>query len=89
MKIVRNRRGQGLIEYLILVALVAVSSIAVMRVVGNSVNVQFSKVAKALGATVDGDLSKPKVAASAYKKRDLSNFLQGAVGNTESRESAE
>lgn len=85
MKRVRNQKGQGLVEYLILVALVAVSSIAVMRVVGNSVNVQFTKVAKALGASVDGDLSRPTVSASAYKKRDLTNFLQGAV-SSESRD---
>lgn len=88
MKRLRNAQGQGLVEYLILVALIAVGSIAVMRVVGNSVNVQFSKVAKALGATVEGDLSRPQLSSSAYKKRDLTNFLQGAVGN-ENRGSAD
>lgn len=85
----KNQRGQGLIEYLILVALVAISSIAVMRTVGQSVNTQFAKVAKGLGASVDGEVSRPKVAATSYKKRDLTNFLQGAVEASQDKGTSE
>lgn len=84
MRQIRNRRGQGLVEYLILVALIAVGSIAVLRVVGQSVTVQYSKVAKALGAKVDGDPGKPSVTSTMYKKRDLGSFIQGAVGSERS-----
>lgn len=79
MKKIKNRRGQGLIEYLILVALIAVTSIVVVRVVGASVTTQFSKVAKALGAKVEGDLQAQSISSNMYKKKDLTNFLQGAV----------
>ncbi|MBX2987568.1 MAG: hypothetical protein KF802_06700 [Bdellovibrionaceae bacterium] len=79
MRQLQNRRGQGLIEYLVIVALVAVSSIVVMRAVGGSVNQQFSKVAKALGAKVEGDLRPHSISENMYKKKDLTNFLQGAL----------
>ena len=77
----RNRRGQGLIEYLILVTLLAVGSIAVVRVIGASTTLQFAKVAKALGAKTEGSLQQQTVTESMYKKKDLSNFFQGAIGN--------
>lgn len=85
MRLVRDRRGQGLIEYLILVALVAVGSIAVVRVVGSSVSLQYAKIAKALGATVEGKLSAQSVSDGMYKKKDLTNFLNGAVDGGRNR----
>lgn len=75
---VHNQKGQGLIEYLIIVALVAVGALGVMRVVGSNVSVQFANVAKALGSGDDQQLKAQKVDAQMYSKKDLSNFLKGA-----------
>lgn len=83
MKITRNRRGQGLIEYLIIVAIVAVGSMAVMRVVGSNLNRRFAAIAQALGgeATTVKALS---VSESLYKKRDMSDFFNGAASSGDS-----
>lgn len=80
-KSVRNQRGQSLVEYLILVALVGIGSVAVVRAVGQNVQVRFAKVVQGLGGKVDGDVQAATVSESSYKKKDLSNFLQGAVNN--------
>lgn len=77
-KLIQNQRGQGLIEYLIIVALIAVSAIAVVRVVGANVSVQFANIAKALGSGDDYQIQAKKVEESLYSKKDLSNFMKGS-----------
>ena len=42
MKTIRNRRGQGMTEYIIIVALVAIASIAVVTIFGNQIRELFS-----------------------------------------------
>ncbi len=74
-----NNKGQGLIEYLIIVALVAVSAIAIMRVVGQNITIQYAKVSKALGAEVEGTLQNAKASESMYKKKSLKSFMNGSI----------
>lgn len=75
---VRNQKGQGLVEYLIIVALVAVGTISVMRVVGQSVQIKFAKVAESLGANVKEDIGNAEVTTTNWKKKDLRDFMQGS-----------
>ena len=76
---IKNQKGQSLVEYLILVAVIAVGSIAIVKTVGASLNVKFAKVAEALGAQVQGTPRAPVVSESSYKKKDLRNFMDGAL----------
>ncbi|MCX7978362.1 MAG: hypothetical protein N2578_05105 [Bdellovibrionaceae bacterium] len=73
-----NKKGQGLIEYLILVALIAVGTIGVVRVVGKNISVQFANVARALGTQKTEPLKAENPDESLYSKKDLSNFLRGS-----------
>lgn len=77
-KIIKSKKGQGLIEYLILVALIAVGSIAVLKVVGQNVTKQYERVNRALGATGSSSISIDSVADSQLRRKDLSNFMEGA-----------
>lgn len=74
----KNKKGQGLIEYLMIVALVAVSALGVVRVVGSNVSVQFANIAKALGSGDDRQLKAQQIDSQMYAKKDLSSFLNGA-----------
>lgn len=74
----RDQRGQGLIEYLILVALIAVGTMATIRILGQSVNVKFAKVAQSLGADVQSDIGNAQVTSGAWKKKDMRDFMQGS-----------
>lgn len=80
--VLRNRKGQGLIEYLIIVAIVAVGSMAVMRVVGSNLNRRFAAIAQSLGgeAVTVNTLS---VSENLYKKRDMSDFFNGAASSSD------
>ena len=44
----RNRRGQGLTEYIIIVALVAIAAIGVVNIFGNQIRNQFATIVAAM-----------------------------------------
>jgi Flp pilus assembly pilin Flp len=79
----RNQKGQTLIEYLIIVALVGVGSIALMRAVSQNINAKFAGIVHALGGTVEGNRTAATVTENMYRKRDMKDFVNGAV-NTKS-----
>jgi Flp pilus assembly pilin Flp len=77
MKTLKSRRGQSLIEYLLLVAIMGVASLGVIRVLSATVNAKFAQVTKAL----NGDTSRvqtEQVTTDLYQKRDLGDFFENA-----------
>ncbi len=82
-KLLKNRKGQGLVEYLIIVAIVAVGSISVIKAVGGNLNVQFANVAQALGGTNSRKVQAHEINESMYKKKDLSSFFEDSVNSAD------
>ena len=80
----KNNKGQGLVEYLIIVAIVAVGSIAVIKTVGGNINVQFANIAQALGGNGSQEISAHKVSETMYRKKDLGSFFEGSVNASKS-----
>lgn len=76
---VQNQRGQTLIEYLIIVALVGVGSIALVRTVSNQVNSKFASVVKSLGGNVSGKIQNAEYDAKKLNQIDMKNFASGAL----------
>lgn len=73
-----KQKGQGLIEYLILVALMGVATIGVIRVLNQTIKSRFASAVYAL----QGKPKKVKTDSlkeQDYKKSDLSNFMNGAA----------
>jgi len=77
-KIIKSQKGQGLIEYLILVALVAVASISVVKVLQNTINSQFANTINSLQGNGRHKIQAVEVTDSLFKKKDLSDFMKGA-----------
>ena len=78
---IKKRKGQGLIEYLILVALMGVATIGVIRVLNQTIKARFASAVYAL----QGKSKKVKtdsIKEQDYKKSDLSNFMNGAASKT-------
>ena len=86
-RILKNKKGQGLVEYLIIVALVAVGSIAVMRVISSQINYQYAKINRALGGNKVEKPEGQEITAAMLKKKDLSTFMSGSRQNSNSAES--
>ena len=75
----KKEGGQSLIEYLVLVAIVAIGSLAVLRVLGKNLHVQLGNVARVLAGEESSQIKGEKVRGKHYGKRDFSNFMRGAV----------
>lgn len=72
-----REQGQGLVEYLILVCLVAVSAIAVVTVVGTNVRELYANVSGALRNEKSAvKLTKP--GKGTYQRRGLDDFNESA-----------
>ena len=74
-------KGQSLVEYLILVALMAVASIGIVKVLGQNLQAQFARVGQAL----KGESKKPRlqrINKSDYQQRDLGDFFKGATNES-------
>jgi len=80
VKTLRNQKGQSLIEYLIIVALIAVGSIGVVRVVGQNIYGRFANISNALQGN-SKSVAMDKVTDSQTKKRDLNDFFKTAGKN--------
>lgn len=74
----KNQKGQGMIEYMILVALIAVGTIGVVKVVGQNVAKQYENINRALGAKKSNQLQLDNAADSQLNRKDLSDFMKGS-----------
>lgn len=74
----KNQRGQGLIEYLILVAIMAIASVGVLRVMSQTLSSRFATVTHTLqGRKKSVPMSELK--ETHYKKKDLNDFFHGTA----------
>jgi len=79
-----NQRGQGLVEYLVIVALMAVATMAIMRTLNHNVTVNFARIAAVLDGNRGEAIKTESVRATDYDKRDMSDFFHGARGRDDS-----
>jgi len=76
--LLQNQKGQGLIEYLILVALIAVSAVGVVRVVGQNISKNYENINRALGAEKSEKLKLENASDKNLNKKDLADFMEGS-----------
>ena len=73
----KNKSGQGLVEYLILLCLVTVSSIAVVSIVGQNIKAQYAKISNAITGK-GAQVPMSNVTAEAYKQRGMHDYLESS-----------
>jgi len=74
----KNQKGQSLTEYLILVALVAISSIGIIRMLGQTTRAQLANITSSLqGRSSQAELQEVK--ESHYSQKDLSDFMKNST----------
>jgi Flp pilus assembly pilin Flp len=72
-----NNRGQGLVEYLVIVALMAVATMAIMRTMNTTVTSQFAKITQILAGR-QANIQIESIDKENYSKKDMSDFFHGA-----------
>lgn len=81
-----NQKGQGLVEYVIVVALIAVASMGVVRILQQTIKVNLTNVIFALQSDGRRKVSAEKIQESDYKKSDFGDFMNGAASGGKSNE---
>lgn len=71
-----RQKGQGLVEYIILVAIIAVGSIGVVRVLGQVTSSQLANITLSLQGKGGRKIDTGRVHDSLYSKKDLSDFTR-------------
>jgi len=71
-----GKRGQGLVEYLVLVALITAASIGVVSLVGKNIREQYANISAALRHGEKTELSVP--GRRLIQERNLDDFLEGS-----------
>jgi len=71
-----NRKGQGLIEYLILICVISVAAIGIVSVVGRNIQEQYANVSHALQKESRIKLTKPD--PKTYRGRGMNDFMEDA-----------
>ena len=79
MQILNKKKGQGLVEYMIIVALMAVSTMGIIRVLSSTTNFKLAQITQSLqGGTSSLNVKIEKLDKNDFKKKDMSNFFQGS-----------
>jgi pilus assembly protein Flp/PilA len=73
-----NSRGQTLVEYLMLVALMAVASFGVVRLLNHSLRGKFVQVIDAIQGRESSRVRFDRPEDTDFQKRDMGDFMQGA-----------
>lgn len=81
MPLLRNSRGQSLIEYVILVALVGVATMGLVRVLQKSIKVNMANVIHALQSDGKRKESHERMREEELRKSDFGDFMNGASGH--------
>ena len=73
----RNRKGQGLTEYIIITALVAVAAIGIVNIFGNQLRNQFHTIVSAMSGKTDAKVtSLVGKSTKEANQKNLSNYAE-------------
>ena len=76
----RNRRGQGMTEYIIIVALIAIAAITVISLFGDNIRALFATTDNALAGNEATPTDTHEATGGHYDHRSLETFAQGGEG---------
>ncbi len=76
----KSSRGQGMTEYIIIVALIAIAAIGVVSLFGDNVRILFAAEANALAGNENDRIKTQEAHQRHTDHKNLSNFAQGNQG---------
>ena len=70
----RGKRGQGMTEYIIIVALIAIAAIGVVSLFGDNIRDLFATSANALAGNEDAESEAIEADSKLYSHRNMKDF---------------
>lgn len=77
----RDEKGQGMTEYIIIVALIAIAAIGVVTIFGDNIRDLFSGATNALAGETKVKVGTEKARVSHTKSKTLKNFAEDLKGS--------
>jgi pilus assembly protein Flp/PilA len=77
----RDQRGQGMTEYIIIVALIAIAAIGVVTIFGDNIRDLFAGATNALSGDTKVTVNSEKARDTHTKSKTLKNFAQDNKGS--------
>lgn len=79
MQSIKNQKGQGLVEYMIIVALMAVATMGIMRVLSQTTSGKLANITQSLqGGKASLTVEFERVDKDDIRKKDMSDFFNGS-----------
>ena len=79
MKFIQNKKGQGLVEYMVIVALMAIATMGIMRVLSQTTSAKIAKISQTLqGGKNKIDITESEINKTDFRKKDMSDFFKGS-----------
>ncbi len=73
-----SKRGQGLVEYLILLCLISVSAMWVVSAVGKNIQEQYANISRALTQGEGRAVPTTEAPAESYQGRGMGDYMENA-----------
>lgn len=80
-RFLRDQRGQGMTEYIIIVALIAIAAIGVVTIFGDNIRDLFAGATNALAGETKVKVDTEKARTSHTKTKTLKNFAEDNKGS--------
>jgi Flp pilus assembly pilin Flp len=77
----KNESGQGMTEYIIIVALIAITSIAVIKIFGDSIKFQMAETIHGFLGNKKPDVDRPELGKNAVARRTMRDFARANDNN--------
>ncbi len=78
----KNNRGQSLIEYMVIVALMAVATMGLMRILSQTTRGKLASIIQSLqGGKSNVQVKFEKMDKEDLRKKDMGNFFRGSRSN--------
>ena len=75
----RNNKGQSLIEYMVIVALMAVATMGIMRILSQTTRGKLATIIQSLqGGKSNIQVKFEKIGKDDVQKKDMGNFFRGS-----------
>ena len=81
--VIKREKGQGMTEYIIIVALIAIAAIAIIETFGQSLRVQAGKITDSMQGKSYSGTDFMKVTKDKTKRKSLRDFASGNRGSSE------
>lgn len=77
MRFLKNKRGQGLVEYMVIVAFMAVATMSAVRLLSHTTAGKLTQITRSLQGA-KGEVEFERIDKKHYRKKDMSDFFQGS-----------